>query len=176
VLNLEIIIVPKRYCEALTIHTHEDIHHQNNQKVTHILKPMYYWAGMDRDIERYLSECEICRRGTIRWRHLKMIFDANAPSSKSLPRQHYGLDLNGVHKDEILVIVDLFSREVIIEHVTSRSQLNVASVLLKHVILSRGVPLSLRTFGQLSRVDAGCSSDHISIFEHRADHDRRSQP
>jgi hypothetical protein len=44
-----------------------------------------------------------------------------------------------------LVIVDLFSREVIIEHVPSRSQLHVASVLLKHVILSRGVPLLFRT-------------------------------
>ncbi len=46
-----------------------------------------------------------------------------------------------------MVIVDLFSREVIIEHVPSRSQLHVASasVLLKHVILSRGVPLSFRT-------------------------------
>ncbi len=44
-----------------------------------------------------------------------------------------------------MVIVDLFTREVIIEHVPSRSQLHVASVLLKHVILSRGVPLSFRT-------------------------------
>ncbi len=48
-------------------------------------------------------------------------------------------------KGEILVIVDLFSREVIIEHVPSRSQLHVASVLLKHVIMSRGVPMSFRT-------------------------------
>ena len=33
------IIVPKEFCEALTLHTHEDIHHQNHQKVTHVLKP-----------------------------------------------------------------------------------------------------------------------------------------
>jgi hypothetical protein len=39
----------------------------------------------------------------------------------------------------------LFSREVIIEHVSSRLQLHVAAVLLKHVILSRGVPISFRT-------------------------------
>jgi hypothetical protein len=37
------IIVPKAVCEAITMHTHEDIHHQNHQKVTHILKPLYYW-------------------------------------------------------------------------------------------------------------------------------------
>jgi hypothetical protein len=43
------IIVPKTFCEALTMHTHEDIHHQNHQKVTHILKPLYYWPSMDRE-------------------------------------------------------------------------------------------------------------------------------
>ena len=127
------------------MHTHEDIHHQNHQKVTHILKPLYYWPGMDRDVERFISECETCRRGTVRRRHLKMIFDADAPLAKALPRQHYGLDFYGILKGEILVIVDLFSREVLIEHVPSRSQLHVASVLLKHVILSRGVPSSFRT-------------------------------
>ncbi len=100
---------------------------------------------MDRDVERFVSQCETCRRSTVRRGHLKMIFDADAPLSRALPRQHYGLDFYGILKWEILVIVDLFSREVIIEHVPSRSQLNVASVLLKHVILSRGAPLSFRT-------------------------------
>ena len=74
-----------------------------------------------------------------------MIFDPHAPSAKALPRQHYGLDFYGVHKGEVLVIIDLFSREVILEHVATRSQLNVAAVVLKHIILSRGVPMSLRT-------------------------------
>ncbi len=64
---------------------------------------------------------------------------------KRFQKQHYGLDFYGVHKGEILVIVDLFSREVIIDHVPSRSQLHVAYVLLKHGILSRGVPMSFRT-------------------------------
>ncbi len=110
-----------------------------------MLKPLYYWPGMDRDVERFISECELFRRGTVRRRHLKMIFDADAPLAKALPRHYYGLDFYGVLKGEILVIVDLFSREIIIEHVPSRSQLHVASVLLKHVIMSRGVPMSFRT-------------------------------
>jgi hypothetical protein len=59
------IIVSKDFCEALTLHTHEDIHHQNHQKDTHIVKPLYYWPGMDRDIEHFISECETCRRGTV---------------------------------------------------------------------------------------------------------------
>jgi hypothetical protein len=78
--------------------------------------------------------------------NLKMIFDPDAPSARALPRQHYGLDFCGVHRSKIsVIIIGLFRREVILEHVTSRSQLNVAATLLKHVILSRGVPISFRT-------------------------------
>ncbi len=95
------IIVPKAVREAITIHTHEDIHHQNHQKVTHILKPLYYWPGMDRDVEQFVAGCETCRRATIRRRHLKMIFDPDAPSARALPRQHYGLDFYGVHKGDL---------------------------------------------------------------------------
>jgi hypothetical protein len=125
------IIVPKAVRKAITC--------------AHILKPLYYWPGMDRDVERFISECETCRRSTIRRRHLKMIFDPDAPSARALPRPHYGLDFYGVHQGEILVIIDLFSSEVILEHLSSRSQLKAAATLLKHVILSRGVPVSFRT-------------------------------
>ncbi len=59
------------------------------------------WPGMDRNVERFISECETCRRGTVRRRHLKMIFDADAPLARALPRQHYGLDFYGVLKGEI---------------------------------------------------------------------------
>jgi hypothetical protein len=126
------IIVPKAVREAITMHTHEDIHHQNHQKATHILKSLYYWPGMDRDVERFISGQSVkhAEWGTIRRRHLKMIFDPDAPSASALPRQHHGLDFYGVHKGEILVIIDLFSREVILEHLASRFQLKVEATLL----------------------------------------------
>jgi transposase InsO family protein len=126
---------------------------------------------MDRDVERFISECETCRRGTIRRRHLKMIFDPHAPSARALPRQHYGLDFYGVHKGEILVIIDLFTREVILEHLSSRSQLKVAATLLKHVIMSRGVPVSFRT-DNAPELMRGAVEIICQFFEHRTDHHR----
>jgi hypothetical protein len=71
-----------------------------------------------------------------------MIFDPDAPSARALPRQHYGLDFYGVHKGEILVNIDMFSREVILEHLASRSQLKVDSSLLKNFLLMSGVFIS----------------------------------
>jgi hypothetical protein len=46
------IIVPPTEVKALILQTHEDIHHQNHVKVTHVLKASYYWPNMAKDIER----------------------------------------------------------------------------------------------------------------------------
>ena len=76
---------------------------------------------------------------------MKARFDLNAPQSTKLPRQDYGIDFYGVYKVEILVIVDLFTRETILTFLNNRTQDNVAKTILKYIIFQRGVPRSLRT-------------------------------
>jgi hypothetical protein len=46
------IIVPRNLIKALVLQCHEDIHHQSHVKVLCILKPLYYWPGMTKDIEK----------------------------------------------------------------------------------------------------------------------------
>jgi hypothetical protein len=53
---------------------------------------------------------------------LQADFDAQAPQAFAKPRQHYGIDFYGVFGGEILVIVDLFTRETILEWLPSRKQ------------------------------------------------------
>jgi hypothetical protein len=62
-----------------------------------------------------------------------------------LPRQDYGIDFYGVYNGEIMVIVDLFTRETILTHLNNRTQDNVAQTLLRQIIFQRGVPRTLRT-------------------------------
>jgi hypothetical protein len=73
------------------------------------------------------------------------------------PRQHYGIDFYGLNQGEILVIVDLFTRETILIFLRNRNQDNVAKTIIKNIIFQRGVPLSLRTDNapELSSVKLG---------------------
>jgi hypothetical protein len=48
-------------------------------------------------------------------------------------------------KNEIMVIVHLFTRETILTHLNKRTQDNVAQTILKHIIFQRVVPRTLRT-------------------------------
>ena len=107
------IIVPPSEIKALILQTHEDIHHQNHVKVLHVLKANYYWPNMAKDIEAYCTSCPTCATAMVRRKHLKTKFDLMAPQALLYPRQHYGLDFYGVNGGEILVAVDLFTRETI---------------------------------------------------------------
>ena len=77
----------------------------------------------------------------------KLNLDFNPASQKELllPRQRYGLDFYGVHNGEILDMVDLFSRETMLEFLPDRKMERVCQAIMKRIIFSRGVPDELRS-------------------------------
>jgi hypothetical protein len=139
------LIVPVTAQGNLIKQAHLDIHHQSHRKVQNILYPLYWWPRMDRDIERVCKACSHCQSGKMRRERIKSEFDALAPQSKAEPRQHYGMNFYGLAKGEILVIVDLFTRETILQWLPTRKQEQVALTILRRVIFERGVPLSIRS-------------------------------
>ena len=67
--------------------------------------------------------------------------DFNPASQKELllPRQRYGIDFYGVHNGEILVMVDLFSRETMLEFLPNRKMERVCQAIMKRIIFSSRV-------------------------------------
>mgnify|MGYP001321376233 FL=1 len=102
--------------------THRSIRRQNFKKVQYLLRPLFYWPGMDKDIEIWCNECDVCHRANMRRKHLRSEFDKQANSAVKLPRQAYGIDFYGYHGGEILVMVDLCTREVLLRRLPNRSQ------------------------------------------------------
>ncbi len=94
------ILVPKSVQSNLVLQAHLDIHHQHYRKVHKMLRPLYYWPGMDADIERICKECPICHLASVRRQKLQADFDAQAPQAHAIPRQHYGIDFYGVQGGE----------------------------------------------------------------------------
>jgi hypothetical protein len=76
---------------------------------------------------------------------IKSEFDARGPQSKARPRQHYGIDFYGLMKGEILVLVDLFTKETIFQWLPSRKQEKVAHTILRRVVFERGVSLFIKS-------------------------------
>ena len=73
------ILVPKYVQHDLVLQTHLDIHHQHYRKVHKILRPIYYWPGMDSDTENICKQYSICQIAQVRRQKLQADFDALAP-------------------------------------------------------------------------------------------------
>ncbi len=61
-----------------------------------------------------------------------------------MPCQRYGIDFYGHEQIEILIAVDLCTREATLWFLANRKQDSVARALLTGLILQKGVPLSFR--------------------------------
>ena len=107
--------------------------------------PLFYWPGMDNDIKVWCDECDTCRRAMVRRQHLRAKFTEQESSLTKLPRQHYGIDFYGYHGGEILVMVDLCTRECILRRLPNRNQKGVVDAILNSIIFSRGVPEIIRS-------------------------------
>ena len=108
-----------------------------------VLKTLYYWPRMTQDVDAYVSACPSCKENGMRRKHLKTAFVQRSLEGLPMPRQSYGIDFYGVPSGEILVIVDLCTRETILVHTTTRNQTKVAKALLSSIIFARGVPTTI---------------------------------
>ncbi len=139
------ILVPLDEQKRLIKSTHAEIHHHGHTKVHHVLYPLYYWPGMDATIEAVCTACAKCIIATRRRKKLNLDFNPASQKELLLPRQRYGIDFYGVHNGEILVMVDLFSRETMLEFLPGRKMERVCQAIMKRIIFSRGVPDELRS-------------------------------
>ncbi len=139
------ILVPKHVQHRLVTQTHLDIHHQHYRKVHKLLRPIFYWPSMDDDIATICKRCTVCQLAKVRRQKLQTDFDSLSPQATYKPRQHYGIDFYGLQGGEILVMVDLFTRETLLEWLPSRKQSLVVQIVMRRIIFERGVPFSIRS-------------------------------
>ncbi len=88
--------------------------------------------------------CTSCKEAEVRHQHLSAVFRQAEQDEIPLPGQAYGIDLYGHAKGEILVAVDLCTREATLWFLPNRKQDNVARALLTGLIFQKDVPLTFR--------------------------------
>jgi hypothetical protein len=87
---------------------------------------------------------------------MKSVFNSRSVSSTLLPRQGYGMDFYGVFKGEILVIVDLATRETILRFLPDQKQEKVAKVVMNAIVYNRGVPDFIRSDNAPQLMQGAC--------------------
>ena len=138
------ITVPVSQQLPLTRQAHETLLHQKGQRVVHDLEQKYFWKNMEKDIQDICKTCSVCSLHQVRRQRLTADFTMANENNMPLPRQCYGIDFYGHQNGEILVALDLCTREVLLWFLPSRKQDLVAKALLSGLIFQKGVPLVFR--------------------------------
>ena len=96
-------------------------------------------------IKRIVMSCHDCQVSRMRLQRLSLEFAEADANQLPLPRQRYGIDFHGHAKGEILVAIDLVTREVYLWLLPNRKQENVSRALLSGLVFVKGVPLEFRS-------------------------------
>ena len=138
------ILVPKCQRIALTQTEHETMLHVKGPCVLHELSRSYFWPHMAQEIKHLCTACSVCKRSQVQRQNLSSEFRQAEEKDMPLPRQAYGIDFYGHDKGEILVAMDLCTREATLWFLPNRKQENVARALMTGLILQKGVPPAFR--------------------------------
>ena len=139
------IIVPAEQRERLIKQEHLSLLHVGPERVARALTKRYYWHKMNDLVKRIVMSCHDCQVSRMRLQRLSLEFAEADANQLPLPRQRYGIDFHGHAKGEILVAIDLVTREVCLWLLPNRKQENVARALLSGLVFVKGVPLEFRS-------------------------------
>jgi hypothetical protein len=136
------ILVPECQRIALTRMEHETMLHLKGNRVHHELSRSYFWPHMAEKIKLLYNACKVCQQALVQRQNLSATFRQADEKDLPLPRQAYGIDFYGHEKGEILVAVDLCTREAMFWFLPNRKQENVARALMT-AHPSKGCPINI---------------------------------
>ena len=88
------------------------LHVDGTRRVHHELSRKSYWPNMVKQIKSICTACRQCQAAKVRRQQLSAAFEQAEKEELPLPRQAYGIDFYGHTPGEILVAIDLCTREV----------------------------------------------------------------
>ena len=54
------LVIPKSWKYTVLIQAHDKLGHQSNSYTYCLIKCQYYWKGMNKDIQKYITNCVLC--------------------------------------------------------------------------------------------------------------------
>ena len=55
------LVIPKSWKYSILVEAHDKLGHQGNSCTYCLIKCQYYWKGMNKDIQKYIVNCVLCR-------------------------------------------------------------------------------------------------------------------
>jgi hypothetical protein len=143
--------------------------HVGSESLTRALVKRYYWHKMNDLIKEIVMSCHDCQVSRMRLQRLSLEFAGADANQLPLSRQKYGIDFHGHAKGEILVAIDLVTREVCLWILPNRKQESMSRALLSGLVFVKGVPLEFRSDNALELMNAPLVVTTLEIMPSSSD-------
>ena len=140
----KLINVPLSEQLPLTRQAHMTLIHQKGARVFHDLAQKYFWTNMEKDIIEICKTCKECLTNQVQRKRLTAEFIQATEDNMPMPRMAHGIGFYGHNDGEILVALDLCTREALLWFSPSRKQDLVAESLLSGLTFQKEVPFLFR--------------------------------
>lgn len=140
------IVVPTDFRKEILMECHDDVlaAHGGYLKTLHRVQRRYFWPRMRSEIAKYINHCETCR--AIKPSNQRQVAPMGKYRDPERPWKMIALDFMGPYpltrrgNRQILVVIDLFSKFVLIKPIKRATADATVTFLKENVFLKYGVP------------------------------------
>jgi transposase InsO family protein len=141
------VILPSHLKEKILTMTHTDMGHQGRDRTLALCQERFYWTGMAKDIQLFITSCNRCNRSKAP--HLPEKAPLH-PIQSMEPLELVCMDYLSLEPSKggyhcILVITDHFTKYAVAIPTSSQTAHNTANLLLQHFIYRFGIPRRLHS-------------------------------
>ena len=87
-------VIHKSWCFTVLVEANDKLGHRGINRSYDLIKCLYYWKGMNKDIHKYISNCALCKREKER----TLVFPLQMTDIPNRPFDKITIDLNNLHQ------------------------------------------------------------------------------
>jgi transposase InsO family protein len=134
------ILLPKCFRKRVLESLHDHMGHMGRDRTLHLARERFFWPGMARDVDAYVSSCRRCIQRKKPDSKAPLVPIETSQPLEIVSLDHLSLEPSKGGFQYVLVMTDFFTRYAVAVPVRNLSALTTAKVFFDHFVVHYGIP------------------------------------
>jgi transposase InsO family protein len=137
------ILLPKCLRTEVLQQLHDKTGHMGRDRTLHLVKERFFWPGMTKDVESYVSRCMRCIQRKTPVTTAPLVPISTTQPLEVVSMDHLSLEPSKGGFQHILVMTDLFTRYAVAVPVRNLSTSTTAKAFVENFVVHYGIPMRI---------------------------------